>query len=182
LQEKIDLEISNQTNNKEFFFIIKNYREENNEKILTDIDLEFCIELELTDEKFPVEFKIYDCSNEKEVLEAEKIKISKDIEFKNKYKLVVLGKENQLSKVSKSDVDINIKVYGKYNYIEKVKAFLLKRKITVVNENVVKPKEEYVEADEKIEINDSINIPIVEIEKEENKGKVDINYTIERVN
>lgn len=184
LQEKIDLEINSQTNNKEFFFIIKNYREEKNVKKLTAVDLEFCIETEGTDKNFPIECKIYDCNNEKEIIETEKIKVNKNEEFESRYKLVIFCKESMKNRNSEiSDVNINIKVNGKYNYTEKIQAFSLTRKKLEVKQNMPKAQEEYIEPAKYLETTDMMtNIPIIEIEKEKNKNGADINYIIERVN
>lgn len=185
MQETENLEISNKTKNKEFFFTIKNYREENNGKKLTDINLEFAIEIEVTNREFPVEYKIYDFSNNEEIIETKKIKLTKEKEFENKYKLVIYGKENETNKVLvQSDINIKVKVYGKYNYTETIKAFSLKKKKTEIKQNITQNQEEYI-APASSSTNESIyneNIPVVEVEKEKNKPKVDINYTIERIN
>ena len=183
LQEKIELEVSSKTNNGEFFFTMKNYKEENNVRKLTDVDLEFCIEIEVTDKNFPIECKIYDCNNEKEIVETEKMKVTKDKELESKYKVVIFCNENMNNKNSEiSDVNINIKVNGKYNYTEKIQAFSLKRKKLETKKNIPKTQEEYIEPSKSIETIDITYNPIIEIEKGKNKNGADINYIIERVN
>ena len=55
IQETYEFEANEQNINKEYYFIVKNY-DDNNPKV-SEVDLEFDIEIELSNNNFPVSFK-----------------------------------------------------------------------------------------------------------------------------
>lgn len=110
IQETYEFEANEQNINKEYYFIVKNY-DDNNPKV-SEVDLEFDIEIELSNNNFPVSFKLYDCiSNEEIILDSlnrtEKIFIEKNTVFERQYKLVTYWNEKQ---EMSENVEINIVV------------------------------------------------------------------------
>ena len=136
--------MNSQTGNKEYYFAIKNYYiDEKNNKRINEINFDFNIEIIVTDKNFPIEYKIYDCETEKEINSQEKINMPQNVEFENKYKLVIFWKEKS---IMSKNADIEININGKYSRT-KIKAFSLARDNEKITYIISKSNNEYTNQD-----------------------------------
>jgi len=108
VQETYEFEANEQNINKEYYFIVKNY--DDNSQRVSEVDLEFDIEIELSNNNFPVSFKLYDCTSNEEIFldnlnKTGKIFIEKNTVFEKQYKLVTYWNEKQ---EMSENVEINI--------------------------------------------------------------------------
>ena len=72
-QDTIIKSVNQDTPIQEFYFTVKNYRNIDNEKKISEIDLEFEMEIVNSDDTFPIKYEIYDClTNEKVLLDDNK--------------------------------------------------------------------------------------------------------------
>ena len=107
IQETYVFEANKQNINKEYFFIVKNY--DDNNKKASEVDLEFDIEISLSNTNFPVSYKLFDCTTNEELLldnsnKTQKIFIGKNILFERQYKLVT-------SWCDKQNMSENVEIY-----------------------------------------------------------------------
>ncbi len=119
VEKKQDTIIKNINSNspiQEFYFTIKNYKNIENNKKISEVDFEFDIEIKNSDDTFPIKYELYDClSNENILLEdnrTEKIDVFKNIEFEGCYKLCVVY-ENKNSQSTSNSIDIEININQK---------------------------------------------------------------------
>ena len=112
LQETIEYKINKNSEKKEYLFSIKNFENEPNKKI-SEVDFEFYIEVKNSNNDFPINYKLYDCSSNQEILKensmTEKINIYKNEEFNKIYKLEIFYQEN-LNSSDSTEVEIEINV------------------------------------------------------------------------
>lgn len=99
----------------EYLFDIKNFEiEQDGYKRITEVDFNYEIYLEETNQNFPVKYKLYDMSTGEELLNGNNRTlpkhISRDKEYIKKYKLIAKWDESKVL-IGKEDViDIKIKV------------------------------------------------------------------------
>lgn len=108
-QETIIKNINQDTPMQEFYFTVKNYKNIDNVKKISEIDLEFEMEIVNSDDTFPIKYELYDClTNEKVLLDdnkSSKIDMYKNEEFERCYKLCVTY-ENQNGSSKENSIDI----------------------------------------------------------------------------
>lgn len=98
-REKINQTIDKESYIEEYTFSIKNYEIDSitNNKRISQVDLEYMIEIINEKENFPIEYKLYEVDNNLEILnnqnKTELIRIDSNIEYERTYKLVVLWSE-----------------------------------------------------------------------------------------
>lgn len=115
-QDTIIKSVNQDTPIQEFYFTVKNYRNIDNEKKISEIDLEFEMEIVNSDDTFPIKYEIYDClTNEKVLLDdnkSSKINMYKNVEFERCYKLCITY-EKQKSSSTENSIDISVNAIPK---------------------------------------------------------------------
>lgn len=115
-QDTIIKSINPNTPMQEFYFTVKNYKNIDNVKKISEIDLEFEMEILNSDDTFPIKYELYDClTNEKVLLDdnkSSKIDMYKNVEFERCYKLCVIY-ENQNSNSTENSIDIVVNAIPK---------------------------------------------------------------------
>lgn len=111
-QDTIIKSINPNTPMQEFYFTVKNYKNIDDVKKISEINLEFEIEIVNSDNTFPIKYELYDClTNEKILLDdnkSSKIDMHKNVEFERCYKLcVIYEKQNSSSTESSIDISVN---------------------------------------------------------------------------
>ncbi len=116
LQDTIQLEINKETERKEYYFIIKNYEiDSKNNKRISEVDFSYDIEIEITDNNFPIKYELYDISTNEKIQNKSKFDMPKNIEFEKKYKLVIYWNDLQEEMSNKADINIKVNVSQKEN-------------------------------------------------------------------
>ncbi len=163
LQETIFCKMNSNSENKEYIFSIKNYYiNENNIKRISETDFDFNFEVTVSNKQFPIKYKLYDCNTQKEILDFnEKIHIEKDIEFENKYKLVIFWQE-KTEMAKNANVEIIVKAQGKYNISSKLLAFSLSKDNIPIFYRINKSEEKYTNQNVLLSID--TNKPVKEVE------------------
>lgn len=114
VQDTVISEMNKRSENKEYYFKIKNYKQENNEKKTTEVDFDCYIEVKNSNIYFPIKYELYDCSNNEMILEtkneSKKIHIEKNIEFEKNYKLVVSWDNKEIVQGNVDDIEIEIHI------------------------------------------------------------------------
>ena len=117
-QDTIVKKIISNTQIQEFCFTIRNFKNMENCKKISEVDFEFEIEIKKSNSIFPIKYELYDyLTNEKILLEnnkTEKNFVYKNIEFEKKYKLcLIIPKDNNQN--FESDIDIEVNIIQKCN-------------------------------------------------------------------
>ena len=109
LQETITETINKETQIKDYIFKIKNYEllQDGKNKRISEVDMEYNIQIVESDSKFPIMYELYELEDNKNLLDntnkTVNYKISKNIEYEKTYKLVVCWKNKQ-ENLSNEDV------------------------------------------------------------------------------
>lgn len=114
LQDTVVSEMNKKSENKEYYFKVKNYKFEDTQKQITEVDFDFYIEIINSNNNFPIKYELYDCENNEMILETQnlskKIHINKNIEFERNYKLVVSWSNKELIQGNLDDIELAIYV------------------------------------------------------------------------
>lgn len=115
LQDTVIAKIDKDSENKEYYFKVKNYIiNESEEKIITEVDFDFSIEIKNSNNNFPIKYELYDCENKKRLLNgkdiSEKIYINKNIEFEKTYKLVVSWEDKKELVGNLDDIEVIVNI------------------------------------------------------------------------
>ncbi len=115
LQDTVIAKMDKDSENKEYYFKVKNYIiNQSKEKIITEVDLNFSIEIKNSNSNFPIKYELYDCENEEKLLNggdiSEKICINKNIEFEKTYKLVVSWEDKNELVGNLDDIEIIVNI------------------------------------------------------------------------
>ncbi len=114
LQDTVISEMNKKSGNKEYYFKIKNYKQENSQKQITEVDFDCYIEIKNSNIYFPIKYELYDCSNNEMILETEniskKIHIEKDVEFEKNYKLVVSWDNKEIVQGELDEIEIEVHI------------------------------------------------------------------------
>ena len=114
LQETITAEINKNVQIQEYFFIVKNYENDsNNNKRINEVDFSFYIEIENSNDNFPVKYELYDCETNLEILKdsnrTESMDIIKNEEYEKKYKLLVNWNELPImSNINNTEIIVRV--------------------------------------------------------------------------
>lgn len=114
MQDTVVSEMNKKSQNKEYYFKIKNYKIENSQKRITEIDFDCYIEVKNSNIYFPIKYELYDCQSEEMILESQtmskKIHIDKITEFEKDYKLVVSWDNKEIIQGNLDDIEIEIHI------------------------------------------------------------------------
>lgn len=111
----IDKDFNRNVGEIEYLFDIKNFEiEKNGSKRITEVDFNYEIYLEETNQNFPVKYALYDMSTGEELLNGNNKTLSKHIsrdkEYIKNYKLVARWDESKVLIGKENLIDIKIKV------------------------------------------------------------------------
>ncbi len=85
LQDVIIKEVTENMQVEDYYFCVKNYDQNDVNKRINEIDFSYSIEIKMSNEKFPVKFKLYDIETGEELLKGN----NKILRFRNfeKYRI-----------------------------------------------------------------------------------------------
>ena len=106
--EMIQSQINQNSFPMEYSFSICNY----NENDVNEVDFEYTIEIENSNEKFPVKYQLFDCDNQKQISFdngiSEKMKIDKFEKQDRNFNLIMEWKELEIDLAS--DLELKLKI------------------------------------------------------------------------
>lgn len=108
-QNIIKKDIINGEKVDEFYFDVMNYKKGEN-TIISEIKFSYNIEIQSSNKNALVECKLYDCKTGEELLKGNNITnsiiVDKNIEYENKYKLVINVNNQKITKAEQVSIDI----------------------------------------------------------------------------
>lgn len=111
-QSIIKRELKNGDKIEEFYFTVNNYKN-NDVKKISEVKFSYNLEINSSNEKFPITYSLYDCETGEELLKGQKVTenilVEKNIEYSNRYKLAVnLSNNSSQEMVNNIDIILNL--------------------------------------------------------------------------
>jgi hypothetical protein len=113
--EKIVDTIDKNSSLKEYIFCIENFISENENTRKSDVSFTYTIEVVCSNDSFPISYKLFDLTNNEEVVmndknTTDKICIYNNEQISRKYKLIVEWNNDKTNLSDEVDIDLNINV------------------------------------------------------------------------
>lgn len=146
---KLPIEIFCNKNMKKFehIFCIKNYSNDDDNLKISELDIEYEIEVKNSNENFPIKYMIYDYETGEKILnennKTKKYEILKNVKYDKRYKLEIeWNDKSNMATYSEIDLNLNITKMSEKNVscnsINKLKAFILRRDSTKLDYEIIK--------------------------------------------